>query len=65
MSATLNDLPFIDLYVRLDKPDQALYRSKERGQSSINQLVPPEYQLMIDRFGAAVAEQLKGGNDGA
>jgi Tfp pilus assembly pilus retraction ATPase PilT len=64
-SPSLNDLPFIDLYVRLDQPDQALYRSKERGQSTINQLVPPEYQLTIDRFMSAVNEALKGGNDGA
>jgi twitching motility protein PilT len=42
-----------------------LYRSKERGQSTINQIVPAEYQLMIDRFMSAVNEQLKGGNDGA
>jgi len=62
---TLNDLPFIDLYVRLDQPDQALYRSKERGKGTINQLVPPEYQLMVDRFMSAVNESLKEGNDGS
>jgi len=65
MTVTLNDLPFIDLYVRLDKPDQALYRSKERGKSNINQLVPAEYQLVIDRFMSAVNETLRDSNDGS
>lgn len=65
MSITLSELPFIDLYVRLDQPDQALYRSKERGKSHINQLVPPEYQLAVDRFMSAVNEGLKENNDGS
>jgi len=65
MSGSLDDLPFIDLYVRLDKPDQALYRSKERGKNTINQLVPQEYQLAIDRFMAAVNDVLKDANDGS
>ena len=65
MSAVLNDLPFIDLYVRLDQPDQAYYRSKERGQSTISQLVPPEYQVSIDRFMSAVNQKLHELNDGA
>lgn len=64
-SPILNDLPFIDLYVRLDKPDQALYRSKIRGQSTINQLVPPEFQLAIDRFMSAINDKLKEANDGS
>ncbi|MDE2029903.1 MAG: Flp pilus assembly complex ATPase component TadA [Alphaproteobacteria bacterium] len=65
MSATLGDLPFIDLYVRLDQPDQAYYRSKERSQSMISQPVPGDYQLSIDRFMAAVNERLKEHSDGA
>ena len=65
MSTMLGELPFIDLYVRLDKPDQAYYRSKERGQSTINQFVPECYQLSIDRFMNAVNEKLKDHNDGA
>ncbi len=65
MSAVLNDLSFIDLYVRLDQPDQAYYRSKERGQSTISQLVPPEYQVSIDRFMSAVNQKLHELNDGA
>ena len=65
MSASLTDLPFIDLYVRLDEPDQALYRSKIRDQSTINQLVPPEYQLAIDRFATDVKKILGEANDGS
>ncbi len=65
MSLSLNDLPFIDLYVRLDKPDQALYRSKERGKGTANQLVPAEYQVVIDRFMSAVNDALRDGNDGS
>jgi twitching motility protein PilT len=42
-----------------------LFRSKERGQSTINQIVPADYQLMIDRFMSAVNDLLKDGNDGA
>lgn len=65
MSLTLNDLPFIDLYVRLDQPDQALYRSKEKGKSHINQLVPSEFQLVVDRFMAAVNAVMREHGDGA
>jgi len=55
---SLNQLPFIDLYVRLDQPEQALYRSKERGQTLANKIVPGEYQLAIDRFMSAVRTAL-------
>jgi len=65
MSETLADLPFIDLYVRLDQPDQAFYRSKERSLNNISQLVPPEYQISIDRFMSAVTHKLQEHNDGA
>ena len=61
--STLSDLPFVDLYVRLDQPDKALYRGK--GQGTANQFVPDEFQLVIDRFSAAVSQTLKDGNDGA
>ena len=59
MTVTLNDLPFIDIYVRLDQPDQAYYRSKERGLGTISQFVPPEYQLAVDRFAAAINAAMK------
>ena len=61
MSHLIDDLPFIDLYVRLDQPDQAYYRSKERSLSTISQFVPPEYQPSIDRFMMAVNNK-RGGN---
>ena len=65
MSAQLDDLPFIDLYVRLDEPEQSLYRSKIRGQNTINQLVPPEYEAAIGRFVTAVNHTLGETNDGS
>ncbi len=65
MSLTLNDLPFIDLYVRLDQPDRALFRSKEKGKGNINLIVPEEYQLVIDRFTSAVNTTLGDRHDGS
>ncbi|MDR3423931.1 MAG: ATPase, T2SS/T4P/T4SS family [Alphaproteobacteria bacterium] len=61
----LDNLPFIDLYVRLDQLDQAFYRSKERSQSTISQFVPPEFQENIARFSVAAKEKLHEHNDGA
>jgi len=60
-SVTLDQLPFIDLYVRLDEPDQAYYRSRERSKGLVSQLVPPEFQLVIDRFMSAVTATLPEG----
>ncbi|MDD3371426.1 MAG: ATPase, T2SS/T4P/T4SS family [Alphaproteobacteria bacterium] len=60
----LDDLPFIDLYVRLDTKEQAYFRSNERG-SVISQFVPPEFEESIARFQAAVLEKLQEHNDGA
>lgn len=65
MAPQLNDLPFIDLYVRLDKPDQALYRSREKGKSHYNQMVPGDYQLVVDRFAAELNGSLRDHSDGA
>ncbi|HUY67822.1 MAG TPA: ATPase, T2SS/T4P/T4SS family [Alphaproteobacteria bacterium] len=62
---TLDSLPFIDLYVRLDKPDQGFFRSRERGRSIASNFVPPEYQLVVDRFTKAVAETMGDAHDGA
>jgi twitching motility protein PilT len=62
---TLDSLPFIDLYVRLDQPDKALYRSKERGKGTASQFVPDEYQLLVDRFMAAVTTTMGNAHDGA
>ena len=65
MNPTFNDIPFIDVYVRLDQPDQALYRSMEKGKGQISQLVPPQYKEAIERFAAAVKAELGTANDGA
>jgi twitching motility protein PilT len=64
MPSNLNDLPFIDLYVRLDRPDQALFRSKEKGKSHINQVVPADFQIIVDRFSSAVNAVLGDRNEG-
>jgi Tfp pilus assembly pilus retraction ATPase PilT len=66
MSAALNDLPFIDLYVRLDKTDDSFFRSKERSKGTLSQFVPEEYKSAIERFMAAVTANLREGtSDGA
>lgn len=66
MTVTFDDLPFIDLYVRLDKQDQSYYRSKERSKGNISQFVPEEYQVVIDRFMIAVnSEMREGASDGS
>ncbi len=65
MAPTLDQLSFIDLYMRLDKPDQAYYRSSERALSMISILVPPEYQETVDRFVIAVSQKMQDRADGA
>ncbi len=65
MPIPLGNLPFIDLYVCLDKPEQSYFRAKERTQSIISQIVPAEYQETIDRFVDAVTLKLQDRNDGA
>lgn len=59
MADSLNDLPFIDLYVRLDKPDQALYRARGFSLSRTNQPVPLEFEPIIRRFSTVIAEALR------
>lgn len=64
--STFEELPFIDLYVRLDQPDRAYYRSKVRSESSINQFVPEAFQPVIERFMIAANHYLgETGMDGA
>ncbi len=65
MSQSLSDLPFIDLYVRLDQPEQAFFRSKDRSLNNASNFVPADYQVTIDRFAAAVSHKLVDLNDGA
>lgn len=64
MTITLNDLPFVDLYVRLDAEDKPLYRSREKGKGRINQFVPDEFLPAVERFRQAVIVGLQG-HDGS
>ena len=50
----LAELPFIDLYVRLDADDRSYYRSYVRGQGRMNQFVPEDYAPAIKRFQQAI-----------
>ncbi len=59
MSLSLDDLPFIDLYVRLDKVDRPMFRSKERGQGRLSQFVPDDYLAAVERFGVAVTSAMR------
>ncbi len=62
---SLKELPFIDLYLRLDQPDQAYFRSTDRSKGSASLMVPQEFQLVIDRFASAINDVLKQDNDGS
>lgn len=58
MSPVLSDLPFIDLYVRLDAKDTPLYRAMGKGMGHINQLVPEEFWDAAERFSETLRENL-------
>ncbi len=64
MTTKLEDLPFIDLYIRLDAPEKPLFRSKERSQAVLNQLVPEEMIETVQRFGVAIRAELQDRPDG-
>ena len=65
MSQSLADLAFSDLYVRLDGSDTPMYRPKELGAASKNNLLLPlEYIPAAERFGTAVRAELKDRKDG-
>jgi twitching motility protein PilT len=64
MPPSLEALPFVDLYIRLDKSDQAYFRAKDRTQGIVSQFVPPEFQPTIDRFAEAVSQKLHEHVDG-
>ncbi len=57
---TLAELPFIDLYVRLDRTGQAYFRSKERDKTTISLPVPAEFAPCIAQFADAVRPKLEG-----
>ncbi len=60
MPVTLDQLPFIDIYVRLDQQGEAYYRSKDKDKSTISLPVPPEFNECIARFSADVGRKLDG-----
>jgi len=63
MPATLADLSFVDLYVRLDAPDRPMYRSRERGKGHLNLFVPDEYLDAVAKFAVTVASTMKDSED--
>ncbi|MDD2325244.1 MAG: ATPase, T2SS/T4P/T4SS family [Alphaproteobacteria bacterium] len=64
MSASLDALPFIDLYIQLDGSESPTFRSNERGKSTHNQLVPEEYLPAVEQFGVKVKAELQDSADG-
>ncbi len=60
--AQLIDLPFSDLYIRLDAPGRAIYKPHKKDNKGLpNLLVPPEYvrdvTLLIDHVKAHLSRQ--------
>ncbi len=60
MPKALAELPFIDLYVRLDQSGQMFYRSKERDKFSLNLPVPADFADSVSRLAEAVRQKLEG-----
>ncbi|MBI1273525.1 MAG: hypothetical protein GC131_05535 [Alphaproteobacteria bacterium] len=50
--ASLRDLNFSDLYVRLDQKEVALYLPRKAGRTHANLEVPPEYAAVTERLAA-------------
>lgn len=59
MTETLDQLPFLDLYIRLDASEAPTFRSKERGQTSVIRPVPDEMLGAVERFGTAIRAELQ------
>ncbi len=57
-------MPFIDLYICLDRNEPAEYKSYEPGKSKLSQMVPPEYDAEIRAFAEAIQEHLGAQTDG-
>lgn len=64
MTPSLESLPFIDLYIRLDGQESPMFRSNERGKGIYNQLVPADYLPAIEQFSMLVKAELKDCDDG-
>jgi twitching motility protein PilT len=65
MPSPLCELPFIDLYIRLDKPDRPLYRPMDRLSGLQSLLVPEDYYPDIQKLSAIVWEALNEEVEGA
>ncbi|MDD3182801.1 MAG: ATPase, T2SS/T4P/T4SS family [Alphaproteobacteria bacterium] len=64
MSVSLETLPFIDLYLRLDGQEPPVFRSNERGKGIHNQLVPEEFLPTVEQFSTAIRAELQDRTDG-
>ncbi len=61
---TLADLPFVDIYIRLDGPAHPLFRPNTRGETALNKLVPDTFLPAIEDLTEAVRSTLQR-NEGA
>lgn len=59
MTATLDQLPFLDLYIRLDASEPPTFRSKERGQRTVVRSVPEALLGAVERFSTAIRAELQ------
>lgn len=59
MAEKLDQLPFLDLYIRLDANEEPTFRSRERGQTAVIRPVPAETRPAVDRFGTAIRAELQ------
>jgi len=60
----LAELPFIDLYICLDRPETAEYKSSEPGKSKLNHLVPAEYMDDVWALACEIQKELGTKTDG-
>lgn len=59
MTATLADLPFLYLYIRLKASDTPLYRSRVKRQGLLMRPVPEEFLPVVQKLGAEIASNGK------
>jgi twitching motility protein PilT len=59
MPHSLSELPFLNLYVRLDQQDTPSYRAKERNQGANNLAIPSDFLPIIEQFATAVKAELQ------
>jgi len=64
MTSTLADFPFIYIYFRPDKIEDAIYRSKEKGQGHPNRIVPQELMPTVKRLAEAIEAKDKNAAEG-